>query len=257
MSEYDDDFQDKETIINEDINLHVVNFRENNDIVKSNTIHQPANNINDESFSFIQNNDEIVNDLQSKENQSSNVNSKSNLIRLNHTLNKDIEIQIDKDNAPTANQLRIQPQLENEPELQVQVQNQEQVQYQPIPIEVSPFGIIPTLPSYIKQIDNEFVKIIELRRNNLDPNETYTPYPLSVAIITLIINIFLPGIGTLIASIFLSNASFRIQYFLKGICELMTCLFLIGWIFALYDGATFIIASVRGRSVEEYILDSY
>lgn len=236
MSEYDDDFQDKETIINEDINLHVVNFRENNEIVKSNTIHQSANNISEESFSFIQNNDKIVNDLQSKANQSSNVNSKTNLIRLNHALNKDIE---------------------NESELQVQVQNQEQVQYQPIPKEVPPFGKIPTLPSYIKQIDNEFVKIIELRRNNLDPNETYTPYPLSVAIITLIINIFLPGIGTLIASIFLSSASFRIQYFLKGICELMTCLFLIGWIFALYDGATFIIASVRGRSVEEYILDSY
>lgn len=121
----------------------------------------------------------------------------------------------------------------------------------------SSIGIIPTGPSYIKQINGELVKIVELRQNKLDPNEIYKPYPISMAILAFIINIFLPGIGTILGAHSMSTASFRKQYSYKGIFEFITCFCIIGWFLGIYDGVILILASNEKQSVEEYILDSY
>lgn len=82
----------------------------------------------------------------------------------------------------------------------------------------------------------------------------YTIFPLWLAIIVLIINIILPGIGTFIATAKVTDRTYISFYCFSGLCQFLTFICIIGWVFALIHSITFISAACAGKSIEDYLV---
>lgn len=81
----------------------------------------------------------------------------------------------------------------------------------------------------------------------------YAQFPLWLAIIVLIINLVLPGIGTFIATARVTDRTYINFYCLSGLCQFLTFICIIGWVFALIHSITFISVACSHKSVEEYL----
>ena len=68
-------------------------------------------------------------------------------------------------------------------------------------------------------------------------------YDIRIYYIILFLNIFLPGIGTIIAAIGLGNTckykDRTKQLLLRGIIQILTIIFIVGWVQAIYDAINY------------------
>ena len=84
--------------------------------------------------------------------------------------------------------------------------------------------------------------------NNVSPkfNKTYSKrlyYNIKIYYIILFLNIFFPGIGTIIAAIGWGNTckykDRTKELLLRGIIQILTIIFLIGWVKAIFDAINY------------------
>jgi len=68
---------------------------------------------------------------------------------------------------------------------------------------------------------------------------------IGIAVLLLIVNIFLPGIGTLIISCI--NGKVYIEQIAVGILQFITAGIIIGWIWSIWWGILFVQKSTAGR----------
>ena len=68
----------------------------------------------------------------------------------------------------------------------------------------------------------------------------------------LIVNIFFPGIGTIIGSYGINNPDYQSSFFCHGICELFLSICIIGWYFALCHSCLFLSVAPSRKSFEEF-----
>lgn len=72
----------------------------------------------------------------------------------------------------------------------------------------------------------------------------------------LIINIFFPGIGTMIGSCAIRNPEIRAVYCYSGLCQLLTAPCLIGWCLAQCYSCVFLAASSSGKTFEQIHMEA-
>lgn len=77
-------------------------------------------------------------------------------------------------------------------------------------------------------------------------------FPCVVAYLVLLINLILPGIGTMIASCYITDPLLKASFCCSGCYELFMCFLIIGWCFALCHSCMFIGAAHSGMTFEEY-----
>lgn len=82
---------------------------------------------------------------------------------------------------------------------------------------------------------------------------TGKPFPCCLAYVCFIINLFLPGIGTMIGVLGMNDRNVKIAYICSGCCQLITFICLIGWCFALCTSILYIMASGSTEPFESYV----
>ena len=82
---------------------------------------------------------------------------------------------------------------------------------------------------------------------------TGKPFPAGLAYACLIINLFLPGIGTMIGTCGMNDRNMKVAYICSGCCQLITFICLIGWCFALCTSILYIVASQSDEPFESYL----
>lgn len=95
--------------------------------------------------------------------------------------------------------------------------------------------------------NNELVQINENKKVYSDK-----PYSMCLAIVVLIVNIFFPGIGTIIGSCGINNPDYQTSFCCHGVCELFLSFCIIGWCFALCHSCLFLSVAASGKCFEEY-----
>ena len=78
------------------------------------------------------------------------------------------------------------------------------------------------------------------------------PFPSSAAFIVLFTNFFLPGIGTMIGTSYITDPKLKANFCCSGCFQLVMTLILIGWFLALCDSCFFLGASKSNLSFEAY-----
>ena len=104
----------------------------------------------------------------------------------------------------------------------------------------------------VKEIKEREREIIIRNNNNSNNNEiskfnkTYSKrlyYNIKIYYIILFLNIFFPGIGTIIAAIGWGNTckykDRTKELLLRGIIQILTIIFLIGWVKAIFDAINY------------------
>ncbi len=115
-------------------------------------------------------------------------------------------------------------------------------------------------PNYQQVIvpPNQNILIIPIPNNELiqinENKKVYSekPYSFCLAITVLIVNIFFPGIGTIIGSYGINNPDYQSSFCCHGICELLLSFCIIGWCFALCHSCLFLSVAASGKCFEEY-----
>ena len=95
--------------------------------------------------------------------------------------------------------------------------------------------------------NNELIQINENKKVYSDK-----PYSMCLAVTVLIVNIFFPGIGTIIGSYGINNPDYQSSFCCHGICELLLSFCIIGCCFALCHSCLFLSVAASGKCFEEY-----
>ena len=136
-----------------------------------------------------------------------------------------------------------------------------------------PLPLINDLPSALPPSNSSkppSQKKVINKQEELDTSKTNIPYnvvivngkvqleiigkkfPCVVAYLVLLINLILPGIGTMIASCYITDPLLKASFCCSGCYELFMCFLIIGWCFALCHSCMFIGAAHSGMTFEEY-----
>ena len=84
---------------------------------------------------------------------------------------------------------------------------------------------------------------------------TGKPFPCCLAYTCFVINLFLPGIGTMIGVCGMNDRNVKIAYICSGCCQLFTFICLIGWCFALCTSILYIMASGSNEPFESFLAE--
>ena len=82
---------------------------------------------------------------------------------------------------------------------------------------------------------------------------TGKPFPCCLAYTCFIINLFLPGIGTMIGVCGMNDKNMKIAYICSGCCQLVTFVCIVGWCYALCTSILYIMASGANEPFESYL----
>lgn len=82
---------------------------------------------------------------------------------------------------------------------------------------------------------------------------TGKPFPACLAYTCFVINLFLPGIGTMIGTCGMNDRNMKVAYICSGCCQLITFVCIIGWCFALCTSILYIVASQSDEPFESYL----
>lgn len=111
--------------------------------------------------------------------------------------------------------------------------------------------------NYVEEYKNNR---IEMRKNNKDNAVQIEiksiirgePFPCCAAYVVFFFNFFLPGIGTMIGTSYITDPKLKANYCCSGCFQLIMTIILIGWFLALCDSCFFIGASKSNMSFEAY-----
>ena len=81
----------------------------------------------------------------------------------------------------------------------------------------------------------------------------YKNFSLTLSIICLIFNIFLPGIGTIIGIYGMNEKKIKKSFICTGICQVISSFCFVGWCYAQCTSCFYIAAANYGKSFEEFI----
>lgn len=103
-------------------------------------------------------------------------------------------------------------------------------------------------------INRKLSNCTEDMRNYNGKKIIYTgkPFPKCLAAISFIVNLFLPGIGTMIGTCGMNETVMKNEYMLKGCFQLISTIVIIGWFYALYTSIYYCSASCSKRPFESY-----
>lgn len=133
----------------------------------------------------------------------------------------------------------------NQHPLDAPVQNNNDVQYQA-------GNYAPNInQSMAPPVSNQPVLVV----GNQSEKKVYTgkPFPCCLAYTCFIINLFLPGIGTMIGVCGMNDKNMKIAYICSGCCQLVTFVCLVGWCYALCTSILYIMASGANEPFESYL----
>ena len=79
------------------------------------------------------------------------------------------------------------------------------------------------------------------------------PFPGVLACVCLFINLFIPGIGTMIGTIGMNDRNVKLTYICSGCCQFVTSFCIVGWCFALMNSILYLQASASSEPFETFI----
>ena len=100
--------------------------------------------------------------------------------------------------------------------------------------------------------NNQSVRVLQ-KPNDLDTTN-FKLFPLWFGLLCALINLVLPGIGTIIGIIKMNDRATKKSFAFSGICQFFTSFFIVGWFYALCNSFLYIFAGKYGKSFEEYML---
>ena len=100
--------------------------------------------------------------------------------------------------------------------------------------------------------NNQSVRVLQ-KPNDLDTTN-FKLFPLWFGLLCALINLLLPGIGTIIGIIKMNDHNTKKSFAFSGICQFFTSFFIVGWFYALCNSFLYIFAGKYGKSFEEYML---
>ena len=100
--------------------------------------------------------------------------------------------------------------------------------------------------------NNQSVRVLQ-KPNDLDTTN-FKLFPLWFGLLCALINLLLPGIGTIIGIIKMNDHNTKKSFAFSGICQFFTTFFIVGWFYALCNSFLYIFAGYYGKSFEEYML---
>ena len=100
--------------------------------------------------------------------------------------------------------------------------------------------------------NNQSVRVLQ-KPNDLDTTN-FKLFPLWFGLLCALINLLLPGIGTIIGIIKMNDHNTKKSFAFSGICQFFTSFFIVGWFYALCNSFLYIFAGYYGKSFEEYML---
>ena len=100
--------------------------------------------------------------------------------------------------------------------------------------------------------NNQSVRVLQ-KPNDLDTTN-FKLFPLWFGLLCALINLLLPGIGTIIGIIKMNDYNTKKSFAFSGICQFFTTFFIVGWFYALCNSFLYIFAGYYGKSFEEYML---
>jgi len=99
---------------------------------------------------------------------------------------------------------------------------------------------------------NQSMRVLQ-KPKELDTTNFKT-FPLWFGLLCALINLIIPGIGTIIGIIKMNDKSTKKSFAFSGICQFFTSFFIVGWFYALCNSFLYIFAGKYGKSFEEYML---
>ena len=111
--------------------------------------------------------------------------------------------------------------------------------------------------NYVEGYNNDRIVVKNNNKDNTVQIEIKSiirgePFPSSAAYIVLFTNFFLPGIGTMIGTSYITDPKLKANFCCSGCFQLVMTLILIGWFLALCDSCFFLGASKSNLSFEAY-----
>ncbi len=111
--------------------------------------------------------------------------------------------------------------------------------------------------NYVEEYKNNRIEIKKNNKDNAVQIEIKSiirgePFPCCAAYVVFFFNFFLPGIGTMIGSSYITDPKLKANYCCSGCFQLIMTIILIGWFLALCDSCFFIGASKSNMSFEAY-----
>jgi len=100
--------------------------------------------------------------------------------------------------------------------------------------------------------NNQSVRVLQ-KPKDLDTTN-FKLFPLWFGLLCALINLVLPGIGTIIGIIKMNDRATKKSFAFSGICQFFTSFFIVGWFYALCNSFLYIFAGKYGKSFEEYML---
>jgi hypothetical protein len=100
--------------------------------------------------------------------------------------------------------------------------------------------------------NNQSVRVLQ-KPKDLDTTN-FKLFPLWFGLLCALINLVLPGIGTIIGIIKMNDRATKKSFAFSGICQFFTSFFVVGWFYALCNSFLYIFAGKYGKSFEEYML---
>jgi hypothetical protein len=100
--------------------------------------------------------------------------------------------------------------------------------------------------------NNQSVRVLQ-KPKDLDTTN-FKLFPLWFGLLCALINLVLPGIGTIIGIIKMNDRATKKSFAFSGICQFFTTFFIVGWFYALCNSFLYIFAGYYGKSFEEYML---
>ena len=215
------------------------------------------------SFKLIkEENDELIKDI-------NKLNETINLMKIKEKEYKEKEEELIKslDNVKKLKEEEIKEKERQEKErlekerlekLRLEKERQEKEKYVINPSDNNYANINPNIDSQQPTILPQGVILIPIQNNELlqinENKKVYSdkPYSMCLAIVVLIVNIFFPGIGTIIGSCGINNPDYQTSFCCHGICELFLSFCIIGWCFALCHSCLFLSVAASGKCFEEY-----
>lgn len=111
--------------------------------------------------------------------------------------------------------------------------------------------------NYVEEYKNDRIVIKNNNKQNSVQIEIKSivrgePFPSSAAYVVLFFNFFLPGIGTMIGTSYITDPKLKADYCCSGCFQLIMSIILIGWFLALCDSCFFLGASKSNMIFEDY-----
>ena len=135
------------------------------------------------------------------------------------------------------------------------IDNQQEHQEQNVDILVN----ISERQNIEDKVKNNQGNNIENNQNTEEPiyiNESHgykgKIFSMKLAILSMIVNIFLPGIGTMIGTCGMNEDILINEYMCKGCCQLVSTICIVGWFYAQYTSYYYIRAACFKRPFESY-----